>query len=183
MDLDKPWIRLLQALGLAFGLILQAAPASAQDIEEYRIKAAFLYNFAKFVDWPSTAFTDAKDPIKICVLGQNPFGDSLQNIIRGKEIGERPLASAQVTDSRQATACQVIFVPASEWKRYKKMAIELTHCTALIVGETEDFLSAGGEINFMVEEGKIRFEINRVAAERAKLRISSKLLSLARSVR
>src|SRR5438045_1841894 len=94
-------------LGLA-GLPLPCAPA--QSLDEYQAKAAFLFNFAKFVEWP--AGPSEKEPIRICVLGQSPFGGSLENLLRGRDIAGRPLSTLQVTDLQQAVNCQVIFVRA-----------------------------------------------------------------------
>ena len=174
------WVPLALLLGL---LGHRAPPARAQSIDEYQAKAAFLFNFAKFVDWPSTVFKNEKDPIRICVLGQNPFGASLDDAVRGRDVAGRPLIAIQVSDLRQAEGCQIIFVAASERKRFKPMAAGLSAANVLTVGEVEGFVSEGGIVNFKVEDGRIRFEINLAAADQAKVRISSKLLSLARVVK
>jgi hypothetical protein len=175
----KVWLR----VPLVLGLLCHGAPAGGQSIDEYQAKAAFLFNFVKFVDWPSAVFKSETDPIRICVLGQNPFGASLDNVLRGRDVAGRPLIALQVSNVRQAVACQIVFVAVTECKRFRGMAAELCAASVLIVGEAEGFASEGGIVNFKVEEGKIRFEINLAAAEQAKLRISSKLLSLARVVK
>jgi hypothetical protein len=175
----RVWLR----LPLVLGLLCHGAPAGGQSIDEYQAKAAFLFNFVKFVEWPPAVFKSEKDPIRICVLGQNPFGASLDNAVRGRDVAGRPLIAVQVSNLRQAAACQMIFVTAPECKRFRAMAAELCAASVLSVGEVEGFASDGGVVNFKVEDGKIRFEINLAAAEQAKLHISSKLLSLARVVK
>jgi len=164
-------------------LCLIVTSACAQPIDEYQVKAAFLYNFAKFVEWPEHSFKSSLDPIRICVLGRNPFGDYLGNAIKGRDILGRPLQTADVSDVRQASGCHMVFVGASERTRFKTMAAELNGASVLTVGETQGFTSGGGVVNFKLEDGRIRFEINLQAADHAKLRISSKLLNLARIVK
>lgn len=110
------------------------------------------------------------------------IGSSLENTVRGKDIAGRPLIAAQVADLRQASRCQIVIVVASECRRFKAMAADLAAANVLTVGESELFLSYGGLVNFNVEYGRIRFDISLGAAEQAKLRISSKLLGLARVV-
>ena len=170
--------------GMMLGLLsISISCALAQSIDEYQAKAAFLFNFAKFVEWPAGAVGTENDPIRICVLGPSPFGSSLENLLRGKDIAGRPLLAVKAADLREASSCQILFVAASECKRFKPMAAELSAANVLTVGESESFLSLGGIVNFKVEDGRIRFDIRLAAADQAKLRISSKLLSLARIVK
>ena len=156
--------------------------ANGQIADEYQVKAAFLYNFAKFVEWPPQAFKNPQDPIAICILGQNPFGDALEQTVRGKMIDTRTFSIRQVTDARQASACHILFVSSSERKRARSVLGELKS-SVLTVGEADGFTSDGGIVNFKIEEGRIQIQINVEAAEQEKLRISSKLLSLAQIVR
>jgi hypothetical protein len=173
----------LRTVTLIFlGMSLRAA-APGQDLEEYQVKAAFLYNFAKFVEWPAQAFLAPQDSFAVCVLGRNPFGNALQEALRGKSIEGRAFALRQVTDADQANACQILFVAAAESKRYRVLCRSLKPVGILTIGEALGFAAAGGVINFKLEDGRVRFEINAGAAERAQLQISSKLLSLAQIVR
>jgi len=160
------------------GLMWRAQAAEA-GIEEYQVKAAFLFNFAKFVEWPAPAFRSTGAPIEICVLGPNPFGSSLEEAVEGKVVGNRKFAVVEVNDARQAGECQIVFVSAEGWTRSRAVLGDIKKCCVLTVGETEDFIAGGGMINLRLEAARVRVEINPDAAERARLRISSKLLSLA----
>jgi len=157
--------------------------ATAQTVDEYQVKAAFVFNFAKFIEWPAQAFQTPKDPVAVCVLGHNPFGNALEEVIHGKSIEGRSLLYRQVSDAESANTCQILFVALSECKRFRTMHGNLKPLGILSVGEAEGFANDGGVINFKLEEGRVRFEINLDAAERQQLHISSKLLSLAQIVK
>ncbi len=92
------------------GNVAHGSRARGQEIDEYQVKAAFLYNFAKFVDWPSQTFKTPQDPIVVCVLGPNPFGSSLEAVIRGKSIDGRAFSFRQVENAGEADTCQILFV-------------------------------------------------------------------------
>jgi hypothetical protein len=155
------------------------AQAGDAEIEEYQVKAAFLFNFAKFVEWPAEAFASADGPMEICVLGPNPFGSSLDKAVQGKVVGHRTFLVREVRDAQQASECHMVFVSASGWARSRAMLGDIKKCCVLTVGETVEFIDGGGIINLRLEEARVRVEINPDAAARARLRISSKLLSLA----
>ena len=161
------------ALGLAFTLGLPG------QIDEYQVKALFLYNFARYVEWPPETFRAANDPIVICVLGQNPFGGALDRAVVGKVLGARPFAVRQISDLSPGSGCHILFINSSQSRRFRSMAGRLKGSAVLSVGETPGFTADGGVINFKLENGKVRFEIDLDAAGREHLRISSKLLSLA----
>ncbi len=162
---------------------LAAAGLLGQAVDEYQVKAAFLYNFAKFVEWPREEFKTPRDPILVCVLGHNPFGTSLEDVIRGKTIDGRGVAFRQVSNAQQAGACQILFVSSEDGQRFHSLARGLKPAGILTVGEMQGFAAEGGIINFKLDGDRVRFEINVDAAEHAQLRISSKLLSLAQIVK
>ncbi|HEY9509510.1 MAG TPA: YfiR family protein [Verrucomicrobiae bacterium] len=168
---------------LSFSLLLLwvSAPVLAQEVSptEYQLKAAFLFNFAKFVDWPPAAFTNSTAPFVIGVLGQDPFGKDLENTVRNKSIGGHAIVARAVASIPDARQCQILFVSNSESKRLREILDGLRGASVLTVGENEKFFVAGGMVNFVVEGRKIRFQINDAAAKAAGLKISSKLLSLA----
>ncbi len=164
-------------VGLGFGLVLLA------QFDEYHVKAAFLYNFAKFVEWPPATFKTRQDPIVICVLGASPFQKILEEAVNGKTVEGRKFAVHQIEDLEPKCDCQILFVPSSGRKRYRSMAGGLRGSGILTVGETPGFTEEGGVINFKLEGDRLRFEINVEAAERERLRISSKLLGLAEIVK
>jgi hypothetical protein len=168
------------------GLTLLGALLAAtwgQTAEEYQVKAAFLYNFAKFVEWPTQAFKGSNDPITVCVLGQNPFGNALELAISGKSVAGRPFVVREIASANQAAGCHILFVSSSERKRFRSILGDLKIGGMLTVGEAQGFTADGGVINFKLEGGRIRFEINLDAAQQEQLRVSSKLLSLADVVR
>jgi YfiR/HmsC-like len=169
-------------VGLAAALGWPAAAAHCQTADEYQVKAAFIYNFAKFVEWPPEAFKTPAEPMTICVLGQNPFGGGLDRIVSGKAIEGRALAVRQISGEQQASGCQILFVSSSEGKRVGLIVSAFPRTGTLTIGETEDFALDGGVINFKIEDGRVRLQVNVKAAEKARLRISSKLLSLAQIV-
>ena len=164
---------------LALAAALGSARAQAPVADEYPVKAAFLFNFAKFVEWPADAFRGNDDPFAICVMGQNPFGSALEDTVRDKTVANRGFVVRGVSNAQQASKCQIVFVTASERKRFHSLLEELRGHSILTVGEAEDFTANGGVINFKLKDARVRIEIDTGAAERAKLRISSKLLSLA----
>ena len=159
----------------AIAVALTVAPLQAQETSlEYQVKAAYLYNFVKFIEWPAAAARSAT--LTICTAGGNPFGAALDDIVRGESINGRAIA-ARAIDAPQA-GCDVVFVPrgvtAADYLRAARTAPILT------VGESADFVAQGGIINFVRDAGMIRFEIDRDAAARAGLHISSRRLRLAR---
>jgi hypothetical protein len=163
--------------------MMLAVCAQGQPIDEYQVKAAFLYNFAKFVEWPAQTFKSSSEPIKVCVLGQDPFGPALAEAVSGKQIEGRALLVRNISDARQAGNCQILFVSSSERKRLPSIFVGIKAASILTVGEMEGFTAEGGVINFRLEDGRVRIEINVQAAEQGRLHISSKLLSLAQIVK
>jgi hypothetical protein len=151
--------------------------------DEYTVKAAFLYNFVKFVDWPAEAFKRGDDPIRICALGESPIGLALDETVRGKTFAGRPLAAIRISEPSQTSDCQMVFVSSSGQKTLRSILPKMRTTGLLTVGEEDGFAEAGGMINLKLQDGKIHLEINAEAAERAQLRLSSKLLSLARIVK
>ena len=167
---------------LSLFLLLGAAlPLSAQApaFDEYQVKAAFLYNFAKFVAWPPGTFANYTDPIGICIIGQDPFGSALENMVQGKKVGDRTFAVRRFPDTLQASQCQILFIGAAEWKRTPALLDAVKIPGVLTVGETDDFTGLGGIISFRLDGPRVRIQVNLQTAEHARLHISSKLLSLA----
>jgi hypothetical protein len=176
-------VALLAPIRFLFLLLAGADLAGAQSrpVEEYRVKAAFLYNFAKFVEWPADSFKTASDPITICVLG-DPFGGRLEETVNGKLVDDRPLIVHEIADVAEAPGCNILFV-ASEKKRATELLGRVKASPILTVGDCANFAAAGGVIGFRLDGGKVRLEINVGAADRARIRISSKLLGLAEIVK
>jgi hypothetical protein len=164
-------------------LLLLAATAAAQTAGEYQVKAAFLFNFAKFVEWPAGSFKSPSDGIHICVLGDNPFGTALSDLLAGKRINDRPLVSGHFLEVKEVNGCQILFISKSERKNLRNILAVAAAGGILTVGEWDNFALDGGMIGFRLEDGKVRLEINLPAADQAQVQISSKLLSLAQIVK
>jgi hypothetical protein len=155
-------------------------PAFAADRNsEYQIEAAFLVNFARFVEWPPQSFGAAGDPFVFGVYGKDLFGAALDQAILGKTIEGRPLAIRRTSEVSALRSCHVVFVPASEMRHWRELSASLGNLSVLLVGESEGFAESGGVINFSLENERVVFEINPSAAAHAHLKISSKLLELA----
>lgn len=163
-------------------LLLHAQPGAAQVSREYEIKAAFVYNFIRFVEWPTGAFAEPGSPIAICVLGRDPFGPAL-DALADKTVLGRPLAIKRLERFAPGGSCHVLFISSSEAERLSTIIEALARSTTLTIGEMAGFAQKGGIINLVLENNRVRFEINPDVAERSGLTISSRLLNLARVVR
>jgi YfiR/HmsC-like len=177
----KALLALLAAAWL--GVAFVPAVAQAQVVApEYDVKAAFLFNFTKFVEWPFTVYTDEHSPLKLCVLGENPFGKALK-VLMDEEVGGRKLAFTHLETATNLETCHVLFISRSERDRLPQILASLHNAPVLTVGEMPAFIDQGGMINFILEGSKVRFDVNQEAAERAGLKISSRLLALAKHVK
>ncbi|UCE98935.1 MAG: YfiR family protein [Planctomycetota bacterium] len=188
-------------LVLTVVMVSRAAESQTDSAEgqEYQIKAAFLCNFARFVDWPKKKVEDVTEPMIFGIIGKDPFGDAFASLkdkqVRGssiviKRFGGFDEFKESVGKSKTELGlkiealrrCDLLFICTSEKKRVGEIISLVENYDVLTVGDMKGFLEAGGIINFLAEAEKVRFEINIVAAERAKLKIRSKLLRLARRV-
>lgn len=172
------------ALGAVF-VLLASWPATAQlgsGTAEYRSKANFLATFPSFIDWPDDAFPKSGSPLVMCVVGDFQFGTSLAEITRSVSPHGRRVEVRWVHKDPELRNCHILFVSHSEAKRYAKVLQLVQGIDVLTVGETPDFLSAGGAMSFSFQNEALQFEVNLVAATGAHLRMSSRLLALARRV-
>jgi hypothetical protein len=154
-----------------------AAPASPAN--EYGLKAVFLYNFAQFVEWPARAFADRTTPLTIGVLGDDPFGGYLDELVRGEHVAGHPITVRRYREPEEIGDCHILFVCGSEANRLAKIIATLQRRSILTVGDAENFSRAGGMVRFVTESGKIRMRINVDAARESGLTISSKILRAA----
>jgi hypothetical protein len=156
--------------------------AQAKPPSEYELKAAFLFNFAKFIEWPPAAYPDPRSPIVLCTFDDDAFRAILAEVVRAKVINGRELVVRRMTKAEALSSCQVVFVGAAEGKRLPELLDALKGATTLLVSDIPGSAERGGGIEFFVEDSKMRFSINLDAVQRAHLAISSKLLSLAKIV-
>jgi hypothetical protein len=166
------------ALLLATGLTSRSQTAKPT---EYQVKAAYLVNFLKFIEWPASAASVADDPYPVCVLGQDPFGSALDAALAGESVKGHPLVPRRVSKTRDAAGCRVVFLGADSGD-IKKTVTALDK-SALTVSDLPQFLKRGGMIQFVLEGNRVRFEVNLAAAKAAGLSLSSELLKVAAAVR
>jgi hypothetical protein len=150
---------------------------------EYPIKLAFLYNFAKFVEWPSDSYRDSGSPLEICIVGHDPFSPDSERELQTRAVAGHPVEVLTLKPTDTLRMCHMVFIPITENDQADKIVRGLKGTSTLTVGEAEGFAVQGGIINLTVEGNKVHFEVNRLAADRAGLKISSKLLSLAKIVK
>jgi hypothetical protein len=171
---------------IAGWLFSSAAPKALSQNEEgveYPLKLAFLYNFTKFVEWPPDSYRDTGTPLVICIVGRDPFSQGLEGELRTRKVGGHPVKVRTLRPSDNLSVCHIVFVPVTEKDQADRIVRGLKGSSTLTVGETEGFAVLGGIINLTVEGNKVHFEVNPLAAERAGLKISSKLLSIAKIVK
>ncbi len=170
-------------VALLLALVAAAARAQAPAAPpEYQVKAVFLFNFSQFVDWPTAAFADGRAPLVIGVLGSDPFGAMLDEIVRGETVNGRPLAVRRYGSVEQIDSCHILFIERSQDQQLDEVLAALKGRNVLTVGDFEGFARRGGIIRFVTVGNKIRMRVNLAAAQDAKLTISSKLLRPAQIV-
>jgi hypothetical protein len=168
-------------LPLVLWLLWTAPPADAETPSEYQVKAAFLYKFARFIEWPAASFADTASPLIIGILGKDPFGPMLDQAIAGKLVKGRPLQVVRFSRLDQPPRCHILFVGQRAEPDLAQLFALLGNRSVLSVGDSEDFAQAGGMIRLLVSGQHVLFEINTEAAQRAGLKISSQLLKLVRT--
>jgi hypothetical protein len=167
---------------LAVLLLQLAVGAHAQISRGDQIKAAFVYNFTKFIEWPSTSFTDVNAAFVIGVLGDSRMAAVLDEVVRNRKINGRPIIVRTVESAADAASTNVLFVSATESSRWTQVQAAIETRPVVTVGESPEFARGGGTINFLVEDDKLRFIINMTAAERSGVKISAQLQKLAAAV-
>jgi hypothetical protein len=157
--------------------------AQQPKVSEYQVKATYLYNFGRFVQWPANATAAKGDSFSICVLGQDPFGPTLDSTLAGETLDGKPLAAKRISTPRDAGECRILFISSTEENHLKEILVALDESGILTVSDMPAFSRRGGMIQFVLEGDKVRFEINLAKAESAKLTLSSELLKVATTVR
>jgi hypothetical protein len=168
----------LFALLVFMALRSEAAEPTGKPVREYDLKAAFLFNFTHFVEWPSEAFADENAPIVIGVLGDDPFGPVLDRIVEGETIKNRKLVIKRSQQIEDLKSCHVLFISKSERNRLGQILNSLDDTSIFTVGDIDGFARRGGITDLFIQGNKVRFEINMQAARRKGLKISSQLLAL-----
>ncbi len=171
----------VMALGLVCFLSTGIPRALAQEVSEYQVKAAYLYSFAKFIDWPAK---DLEQPatFRICVLNNKPFEDTLAPIVKGMAVRGHSIELLAVHNADEARNCHILFIGAVQNRNASPLLEAIKDKSVLTVGETTEFMEEGGMINFVVENEHVHFRVNQRVASQAGLHISSRLLSVAKVV-
>jgi hypothetical protein len=171
----------LALLALSAG-VTPANAAPSPMSREYDLKAAFLFNLAQFVDWPASVFPDPSTPITIAILGEDPFGDSLDQIVANETAHDRPIVVRRFRSVEDLGDCQILFISPSLSANWKRLASKLDRRSILTVGETKDFAVHSGIVGFELKQRRLRLRINLEAATARGLTISSKLMRQAEIV-
>jgi hypothetical protein len=173
------------ALWAAVCVLMFSPDLAAEDSKpsEYQVKAAYLYNFGRFVEWPSKSTSSKGNAFTICVLGQDPFGPALEATLAHETIDGANVVAKRVSKAQDAGGCRILFISAAEEGSLREIMAALDKLTVLTVSDMSQFTRRGGMIQFSLEGNRVRFEVNLTAAERAGLVLSSQLLKLALSVK
>lgn len=174
------WSWVVMSILVAVACVPCIPEAAASDDLEHVVKAGFIYNFTKFIEWPESAFADPEAPIVIGILGKDPFGKQLDEAIKGETSRGRPLVVQRFERAEEAKACHLLFVANSEVARLKEVLRTIQGTPVVTVGEADDFVEGGGVIGFQVEEGRVRFIVNVDAAARTGAKIGSQMLNLSK---
>jgi hypothetical protein len=164
-------------------LVVPCLRSQQSKPNEYQVKAAYLYNFGRFVQWPTKSAVSDDRPFTICVLGQDPFGPVLDSTLAGESLGGKPVMTRRIAKPQEASDCRILFINSKEESRLQEILAELDGAAVLTVSDMPAFSRRGGMIQFVLDGDKVRFEINLTSAEAAKLVLSSELLKVATSVR
>lgn len=175
------WLQIVACLFVWFAFHSHVPSAHAQSAE-YKIKAAYLFNFAQFVDWPTNRFTNETSPIIVGVLGRDPFGPILDQILQSEVVKNRKIEVRRYRSVKETQECHMLFISATEAPNIKSILASLKGQSILTVADMDDFAVNGGMIRFLSEKNKIRFRINLQSIKEAHLFVSSKLLQLAEVV-
>lgn len=174
----------LTCLGLVFVWAFSLAVNAQQPKpSEYQVKAAYLYNFSRFVEWPGRPAAESSRPFAICVLGKDPFGSILDTTVSGQGAGPQNLVARRLTKPQDALACQILFVGDSEEGHLKEIMMVLGKANVLTVSDIPRFSERGGMIGFVLKGDRVRFEVNLTNAVNAGLAVSSDLLKVALAVK
>jgi hypothetical protein len=176
--------RSLLLAALLLGALLFGVRVEAQTaMSESQVKAMFVYNFLKFVEWPAGVSADAKDPFLVLIIGEGPTADATEHFLESKTIGEQPLVVRRIRWDQSVAGARAAFVVERDGKKLQHVLKAAAAAGVLTIGEGESFATRGGVIGLLVEDRKVRFDVDTTAAQNAGLRVSSKLLALTRTVR
>jgi hypothetical protein len=162
-------------------LAVQLLHGQGKSAAEYQVKAVFLYNFTQFIDWPPSTFNSADEPFVIGIIGEDPFGSYLDEVVAGENIGTHPIMVKRYKTIKDIGNCKMLFINTNDGEWAEKILESVSRKNILTVSDKADFIKWGGIVRFYTDENKIRLQINVEKAKAAQLNISSKLLSVAKT--
>jgi YfiR/HmsC-like len=172
------------AITVAWGLLaVPGLPAQNPKPTEFQVKAAYLYNFGRFIEWPANLTPAKTGSFSICVLGEDPFGPALDATLAGEMIGNQKVVARRISGPPDSGDCRILFISSTEASRLNKIIESLDKTGVLTVSDLPLFSQRGGMIQFVLEGNRIRFEVNLTATHRAGLTLSSELLKVATTIR
>lgn len=178
-----PYLRFPRRLALGLLWLLAAAtPVAAGEAEEYRVKAAMIYNMIRFMDWPEETLAAGDQKLSLCLAGSGPFATAVLDTLPGKQVKGKALTVRQLSPANDPSGCQVLVLSDLDPQASKALMAQTRTNGVLTIADSVGFAEAGGVVGFVLVEGKVRFEINQGAAQRHRIRISAQLLKLAKSV-
>jgi hypothetical protein len=177
-----PLRRSMAAIALAILLLSMGQHTGAQSATTADVKAAFLYNFARFTEWPSDAFSSASAPIVIGVAGDEFVRRALDHVIYGKVVGTHRLTTVQIKDAEGTAGVQMLYIGGVAASRVEGLLRALNDAPVLTVGDVDRFCEDGGMINFLIVDNRVRFEIRLDVTEQSRLKVSSRVLALAKTI-
>jgi hypothetical protein len=164
-------------------LFVPSLHAQQPKASEFQVKAAYLFNFGRFVQWPDESGADRNESFEICVLGTDPFGQALDATLAGGTIGGKSVAAKRITKPQDVDSCRILFISSSEESHLKEDLAALDKTRVLTVSDIPRFSERGGMIGFILDGNRVRFDVNLDSAQGAGLTLSSELLKVATSVR
>lgn len=176
------WRMSLLIVAIAWGIVSPRRVVAQEGADEYQVKAAFLPNFARYVEWPATSLSEAGSPLIIGVVGDDPFGGVLDGVLRGTVANGHPIQLQHLHWNDSLNGCQLLFISSSEVNHLPAILQSLNGSSVLTVSDIERFSLSGGMIELRMVGSRVRFDINLTAADEAHLKVSSKLLNVARAV-
>lgn len=172
----------LTQCALLLGVLLFAPRTWAQSVSVDEVKTAYLFNFAKFVEWPADSLPSAASPLNFCTLGRSIAADGLDAFVRGRSVNGHAIVVRHLHEPEELKDCHILFLSGSAEKQQKKVLQEAKGLPVLLVSDSPGFARSGGAVEFVLESGKLAFEINLGAADAARIKINSKLLALGRGI-
>jgi hypothetical protein len=188
VPLMNPYARRVLAAAACAVLLASVVPSAQSAVTppqrppEYQVKAEYIYGFTQYIEWPSSTWADADAPFRICIAGADPFGALMDRVVKGEKTQGHPFLVDRLAADADLARCQIVFLGSEETARPSAVLKALSSTSTLTIGESRQFLDAGGAVALVMDSGRVRFDVNLRSAQIKDLRFSSKVLRLARDI-